>query len=77
MDEMYYIISNSDGDTTVKEVSKSELLERMEENYYGGEPLTEIPNNYDTNYWGEGILIIKGKIVTPEPIEVVKKFIIE
>ena len=79
MDEMYYIISNSDGDTTVEEVSKSELLERMEENYYGShrEPLTEIPDNHDTNYWGEGILIIKGKIVTPEPIEVVKKFIIE
>lgn len=79
MKETYYIISNSDGDTTVEQVDKETLLKRIEENYYGSHKgiLEKIPTNNDTNYWGENILIIKGKIVTPTPEQVVTKYDIE
>ena len=77
MEETYFIISNSDGDTTVTEMTKPELLLAIEENYWGDRLcLGDIPRG-DTNYWGESILIIKGKIVTPDPVEVVRKYDID
>lgn len=79
MEDKYFIICNSDGDTTVTEMSKTELLEAIEENYWGDRVyLYNIPENRrDTNYWGESILIIKGKIVTPEPKQVITSYDID
>ena len=80
MEELYYIIHNGEGDTTVEAVNKEELLERVEEGYYGidsTEYLDELPSNRDTNYWGGAVLIIKGTIVSPKPEEVVTKYKID
>ena len=78
MEDTYYIISNSDGDTTVTEMTKTNLLVAIEENYWGDNLyLGDIPENHDTNYWGENILIIKGKVVTPEPKNVVTSYDID
>ena len=78
MKEMYYIIHNGEGDTTVEEVTKEELLKRIEEHYYGPVGcLDSCPVDSDTNYWGENILIIKGRVVTPKPEQVVTKLTIE
>ena len=75
MEDTYFIINNSDGDTSVVEMNKTELLEAIEENYWGQNIyFDDISENRDTNYWGEGILIIKGKIVTPEPKEVITSY---
>jgi len=76
MKETYFIIRNSDGDTTVRAVSKEELLRDMEDGEYKN-VLSELPNNPDTNYWGEGVLIIKGKMVQPKAETVVTKYNIE
>ena len=69
----YFVIHNSDGDTNVEKVSKSELEERLKENWYGENPefLNDIPKERDTNYWGESYLIIKGQIATPKQKQVV------
>jgi hypothetical protein len=80
MKETYFVIRNSDGDTTVNAVSKEELLEQIEEGDFGKEGkdiLSFLPENIDTNYWGDGILIIKGKIVVPRGEFVITKFNIE
>lgn len=78
MEDTYFVISNSDGDTTVEEISKTELLKRIADCDYGhGDFLTQLPQNTDTNYWGEGVLIIKGTIVTPKAEQVVTKYNIE
>lgn len=76
MKEIYYIISNSDGDTTVRAVTKEELLRDLNDGEYKN-VFTEFPNNPDTNYWGEDVLIIKGKMVSPKPEHVVTKYNIE
>jgi hypothetical protein len=76
MNETYFIIRNSDGDTTVRTISKEQLLRDINDGEYG-DALTEIPENPDTNYWGEGVLIIKGKIVAPKAEQVVTKYSIE
>jgi hypothetical protein len=76
MKETYFVIRNSDGDTTVRAVSKEELLRDIEDGEYG-DVFTELPNDPDTNYWGEGVLIIKGKMVSPKAEQVVTKYNIE
>ena len=79
----YFIISNSDGDTTVQQVSKDELLKRIQPDdgedccYYGCVGFLEAIKEADTNYWGENILIIKGEIVTPKPKRVIETFEID
>lgn len=80
--EEYFVIYNSDGDTTVDLMTKEQLLSRIDnDSYYGGKSFIEDlgkVNNLDTNYWPEqSMLIIKGKIVTPRPKEVVTKREIE
>lgn len=76
--ENYFIILNSEGDTFVEEVSKPELLRRINENYYGSDTghLSDIKER-NTNYWGENLLIIKGNIVTPTSVKVVTEYDID
>lgn len=70
--EKYFIIRNSDGDTHVDCLSKEELLERLKEE--STEYMSSMPDDSDTNYWGEDALIIKGEIVAPFAKRVVKEF---
>lgn len=83
---MYFVISNSDGDTHVTPMSKEQLEKGIFPDDDGNTDyghidnitfLDAIPENTDTNYWGEGILIIKGDIVTPRPKKVVETFEID
>lgn len=74
--EDYFVIRNSDGDTTVKRVSKEQLLKDIEDGDYG-DILPELPEDIDTNYWGEGVLIIKGKVVVPFAEQIVTKYNLE
>jgi len=76
MKEIYYVIRNSDGDTTVKAVTKEQLLRDIEDGEYRN-IFAEFPKDPDTNYWGENVLIIKGKMVTPIAEEVITKYDIE
>ena len=76
----YFIIRNSGGDTRVDQVSKEELLKRIqpeedeERCYYGRIGFLGKIEDSDTNYWGDNILIIKGEIVTPKPKIVIETF---
>lgn len=73
--DKYFVIRNSDGDTTVTEFTKEKLIKALEENYWGeGIQALNTIKEQDTNYWGERILIIKGNIVTPKPVETVVRY---
>jgi len=75
----YFVITNSDGDTYVVQVTRAELLEQLNPNEHGdielvvSDALESVPS-MDTNYWGDKFLIIKGEIVTPSAVEVVTRF---
>jgi len=79
MKEIYFVIRNSDGDTTVRGVNKENLLQEIEDGDFGenGEHILKFLPSDDTNYWSDGILIIKGQIVVPKAKEVITKFNIE
>jgi hypothetical protein len=76
MKEIYFVIRNSDGDTTVHAYDKEHLLHDIEAGEYGN-VLAELPEDPDTNYWGDGVLIIKGKMIVPKAETVVTKYNIE
>jgi len=75
--EKYYVIHNSDGDTTVYSYTKEELLEMLNDDEENDKYFDEIPFEVDTNYWGEGTLIIRGKIVKPKEKKIVVNFDID
>ncbi|MEK6878446.1 MAG: hypothetical protein AABY22_02500 [Nanoarchaeota archaeon] len=84
--ERYFIISNSDGDTTVNFFTKEDLLKALtpdknEVTYYGANlkflDLDNLSICPDTNYWGTDLLIIKGKIVQLKVKETIKTIDIE
>ena len=81
-EEMYFVIRNSDGDTQVTSMTKEKLLKRITPDedghiYYGNDvefiSLAGLKVNEDTNYWG-GMLIIKGTVCVPKPVEVVREY---
>ncbi len=73
---MYFVIRNSDGDTSVTPMTKDQLLEFINEDE-GSDFLSSVPSNHDTNYWGDKILIIKGEVVTPTAKEKVIEYTIK
>jgi hypothetical protein len=75
MNERYFVISNSDGETTVTELSKEQLLKRVNDGEY--KKVLSVPDNEDTNYWGDNVMIIKGTIVKPRAEQVVTKYSID
>ena len=71
---MYFMISNSDGDTYIRQLTETELLaelEEQEEEGYSPKFITKekLETESDSNYWGEAVLIIKGEVIIPKPKE--------
>jgi len=79
----YFIISNSDGQTSVEKVDKQTVLDRIKKEdgeeccYYGEVGFLSDIKDEDTNYWGENILIIKGEIIVPKEKKVIETYDIE
>ncbi len=73
----YILIRNSEGDTYVTKLTEAELLERIEEQYWGSAVkfLSNVPKDADTNMWPEdAILIIACNIIVPQPVEIITKY---
>lgn len=78
MEEKYYVIHNGDGDTTIREYTKEQLLKELDEEGGFSEGIFgKMPSESDTNYWHGRTLIIKGGIVTPIERAVVTQFDID
>ena len=72
---MYFLIHCSeDGDVSVDKYEKDALLLAIKENYYGDIGFFDKMPDGGVMYWGNRVLIIKGEIVIPKPVEVVKKY---
>ena len=81
MDSYFVISCSEDGEVSVDQYTKDELLSKVlspNRPYYGSnvEWLNSIEDN-DPQHWDNGKIIIKGSIVTPTVKEVVTKMEIE
>lgn len=73
-EETYYVIRTSCDGIYVNVMSKEMLLKEFGEEgsgYSAEQVLDEMPPDVDPNYWGESLLIIKGKVVSPKAVETV------
>ena len=76
---MYFLISSSDGDTSVTLYTHSELcqdLNDLEPGHKVSDFMSKVESS-DPNYWGRRVLLIKGEIVVPKAKEVVTKVEVE
>ena len=81
MDDKYYVIKAGEDGTRIEMLDKKTLQERLKEQCWGKiEILSEIPGirspETDPNYWGNVLIIIKGKIVVPVPEQKVTKWFV-
>ena len=82
MEEQYFVITQSDGDVNIDAITRSELEQRLRKDedgdcYYGSNIVFKknILEHGVPSYWGDrSVLIIKGKIVVPEPVSVVETY---
>lgn len=73
----YFVIyCGEDGDVLVDRYEKDVLLDALKENYYGGIGFFDkMPDDNDPQCWPNNkALIIKGDIVTPKPVDVVREY---
>jgi hypothetical protein len=70
----YFVIHNTDGDTTVEQLTREELNKRLNDRDYGEVEFLNQIEKHDTNYWGGNMLIIKGNICVPTQAMVVLKY---
>lgn len=67
----YFVIGSSDKDCFIHCLSKSVLLKRLNEDYYDDSNFISFDKDkkpfdaMDINYFGQGILIIKGDVANP------------
>jgi hypothetical protein len=80
-EETYFVIHGSeDGDVYVIKETKASLLKQLHPNEYGdveiviADILESLPDMEMTGWDGPFILIIKGEIVIPQPLEVIPRF---
>lgn len=74
--ETYFILAQGEDTPSISgPLSKEEALKRIEEKYYGDLPiLNELPYFGDGYFDKKGLILIKGSIVVPKPVQVITKF---
>lgn len=74
--QIYVLISNSNGDTCVEQMTPEDILEGIENGEYGENPrfFTTISDSYPNTWPDNSYLLLKCEIVTPKPVEIVKRW---
>lgn len=70
----YFVIYQSDDDLTIECLDTATLKARLNEDWYGTDFCRGIRSE-NMHLWNTGdVLIIKGDIVVPKPVQVVKEW---
>lgn len=67
---MKYFVISSDGDINVSSMQKDELLEKLDNDYWGEKIILNEKSDISREC---GIMIIKGEVVSPTKVETVVK----
>lgn len=76
-EQYFYITCNDDGDIRVDVVDPRVLLNEINEGEIPAEDFNTFVTDVDPNMWTKGRLLIKGRIVTPQPLERPIKYMLE
>lgn len=72
--DYFVIMCSEDGEVFVNQLSKFDLLKRIEEKYWGEVEFIDYIPDSDPQSWGHSVIIIKGNLVLPEPKTKVLKY---
>lgn len=76
--DKYYLIYFGEHGVTVKETTREKLKKEFGNGDYEGTTFfDEATIDMDSEYLSHAAIIIKGKIIAPKPVEVVKTYEIE
>jgi hypothetical protein len=69
----YFVLSMGPDGKSLEGLTKEKLEQQLNEEYWGDKPkiYTKVPDDMD---YCDGLLIIKGEIVSPAPVVQVTKF---
>jgi len=73
---MYFVIHVDDDGISVDSMEEAELIEKLDEQYYGEvEFLKKIDNEEEfRGLKSEALLIVKGEVIIPKPIKIVESY---
>lgn len=74
---MYYVIKSGEDGCKVSCLTKEELVNNLNEKYWGDVKYLEKFDTNDPNYWGESILIIKGEAIVPKSVKIVESYTVK
>jgi len=69
----YFVISSSEDGVTIEQVEAQELLERLNVDWWGSDPVLSprLPRESDPARWPPSLVIIKGEVQVPHPKQTV------
>jgi hypothetical protein len=74
----YFLIYQFDTEATVRQVTKEELEAALAEGAYSEGFLDKLSSDVDDPAsWGERVLLIKGEIIVPQPVDIIRKWSVE
>jgi hypothetical protein len=68
------ISCGEDGDKTLARLTKAELCDRLDEQWYGEDPQFASPSAVPDLERFVGLIIIDGDIIAPKPVEKVTRY---
>jgi hypothetical protein len=73
-DTVLVISCSEDGDKSLHRLTKAELCDRLDEQWYGESPAFAPPGTVPNMDTFVGLIIIEGDIVVPKPVEKVTRY---
>ena len=70
MEKYFVIYCSEDGDISIDQFNEEELVEKLDDSYWGKIKFMKEIKEIDPQYWDNELLIIKGKIIK-KPNEVI------
>ena len=76
MDKLKVVVirCSEDGDKSIDVIREETFLEQLNKGYYGEKPVFAKPGEKIEMDYFVGMIVIKGEIVSPKPVDVVKKY---
>lgn len=73
--QVILIYCSEDGDKSINFLSEDQFLKDLNKGDYGENPTFAMPGEkIDLDCFGPGYILIKGNVVVPKPVNVVKKY---
>lgn len=72
--QVIVIHCSEDGDKSISVIREEDFLKDLNAGYYGDKPVFAKPDEKIEMDYFVGMIVIKGNVIQPKPVDVVKKY---